>query len=140
MSTRFETARFHILNGPPSLFERVKFKMYGERMLKLHGAHFNERMIGRTIPDEVITKLQKFNEKEWNVVTAEVRCDTGKFVNSTWEIMIENKFYWITIGFGDVIQTIIQKDSSGLGYEYTREGSLYQFVSEVNGKLMLEVE
>lgn len=139
MSFKFKTRRFHILFGPPTLFERVRYKFQENRNLKLHGNHFNERLKQRLISNDMIERLQQFTQKEWNIVTAEVRCDTGKFVNSTWEITLDGANYWVTIGLGDVIQTIIIKDSSGLGYDYVKKGSLYNFVSEINRKMMEEV-
>lgn len=73
---------------------------------------------------------------EWSLVTAEVRNDKGKFVNSTWGKINESKKYWITIGFGDVIQTIVIKENKELGFEFIKEGELYEFVSKVNQRLM----
>jgi hypothetical protein len=29
--------------------------------------------------------------------------------------------YWITVGFGDIVQTIIRKDSGGIGYNFIKE-------------------
>ncbi|WP_059173322.1 hypothetical protein [Bacillus sp. FJAT-27445] len=138
MGVRFKTSRFHVHFGPVSLFERVLYKYQEPRTLMLHGGHFNKRKIQRNIPDYVIQSLLDFNPSEWKVVTAEVRNDTGKFVNSTWEKVIENQKYWITIGFGDVVQTIIKKESEGLGYDIIKEGHLFQLVSSVNEMLMKE--
>lgn len=71
------------------------------------------------------------------VVTAEVRNDKGKFVNSTWEYEIDSIRYWITVGFNDTVQTIIIKDSSGLN-NIVKDGQLYDFVDKVNKELMEE--
>jgi hypothetical protein len=93
-------------------------------------------MVEGDIPNNVIQFLLDFDSNKWNLVTSEVRKDTGKFVNATWEMVIDNNKYWVTIGFGDVIQTIIREDSEGLGYDIVKEGSLYEFVSMVNEQLM----
>ena len=77
------------------------------------------------------------NKNKWKVVTAEVRNDKGKFVNSTWEYEIDSIRYWITVGFNDTVQTIIIKDSSGLN-NIVKDGKLYDFVDKVNKELMEE--
>lgn len=138
MGVRFNTSRFHVHYGPTSLFERVKYKFQEPRTLKLHGKHFNERKKEREIHGNVIQTLLEFNPTHWRIVTTEVRNDTGKFVNATWEKVIDNQKYWVTIGFGDVIQTIIKKESEGLGYDIIKEGPFYQLVSKVNEELMKE--
>ncbi|QOR65104.1 hypothetical protein IM538_14830 [Cytobacillus suaedae] len=138
MAVRFKTSRFHVLYGPEALFERVKFKFQGEHSLKLHGKHYKDRVEQRSISKLVIEQLHTFNLDEWNLVTVEVRNDTGKFVNSTWERVIQKEKYWITIGFGDVVQTIVKKDSEGLGFDYIKSGPIFNFVSEVNQALMLD--
>ena len=61
------------------------------------------------LPSEIIQKLQNFNTREWRLVVGEVRVDTGKFVNSTWEYVCGNEKYWLTIGFGNVVETIVKK-------------------------------
>ncbi|WML46720.1 hypothetical protein RCG23_13810 [Neobacillus sp. PS3-34] len=136
MGVRFQTSRFHVEYGPHSLFERVKFKFLQPRTLKLNGKHYKQRKEERNIPSNIIDYLLDFNPAQWKLVTAEVRNDTGKFVNTTWEKMIFQHKYWVTIGFGDIVQTIIRKDSEGFGYDIIKEGTFYDFVSEVNDLLM----
>ncbi|WP_188206958.1 hypothetical protein [Alkalibacillus aidingensis] len=81
-----------------------------------------------------------FDPNEWKLVTVEVRNDKGKFINSTWEKTIDMEKYCITIGYGDAVQTIIKIDSDGLGFEFVKDGPIYQFVSEVNQELMKEIK
>lgn len=138
MGVRFKTSRFHAQCGPYYLFERIKYKFQNPRTLKLHGRHFNKRKVEREIPNEVIQSLLDFNPTQWKVVTSEVRNDTGKFVNATWEKVIDNHKYWVTIGFGDVVQTIIKKKSEGFSPNIIKGGSFYHFVSTVNERLMKE--
>lgn len=136
MTTRFQTERFHIDFGPSSLFERAHYKMEDARILKLHSKHFNERRVERSVPQDVMMQIKNFDPTKWFLKTIEVRADTGKFVNTTWEMVHNDTRYWITIGFGDVIQTIITKTSDGLGYPYVESGSLYELVKTVNENLM----
>lgn len=97
--------RFHVEFGPPSLFERVRFKMKDVTTLYMDGVHFQTRASERNIPDEVMSRLLQFDINEWRVVTASVRDDRGKFVDSTWEIVIDGVRYWVTIGMGTFIKT-----------------------------------
>ena len=130
-----ENVRFHVDFGPSSLFERVVFKMKDVHKLYMDGAHFNKRLSERNIPEYVIEKLKSFDCNEWTLKTAEVRKDRGKFVNSTWEVICCGNPYWVTIGVGNYITTIVLRDSSGMN-KCLRNGDYYDFVEAVNRKLM----
>ena len=72
------------------------------------------------------------------MVACEVRTDTGKFVNSTWETVFDGQRYWLTIGLGNVAEAIIRKsgeDKEGA----VKEGDLYDYVRAVNRGLMADV-
>lgn len=58
--------------GPPSLFERVRYKMRDVTTLYMDGVHFQTRASERNIPDEVMSRLLQFDINEWRVVTASV--------------------------------------------------------------------
>lgn len=137
MTTRFQKARFHINSGPKSLFDRIHFKMDSVNSLNLSAKHFIERCKGRIFPSEIIQKMQNFNIREWRLVVGEVRVDTGKFVNSTWEYTYGDEKYWLTIGFGNVAETIVKKESSGKD-KIISSGPIYDFVDAVNEKLMAD--
>ncbi|MBU5317592.1 hypothetical protein KQI30_15175 [Clostridium bornimense] len=132
---KFSKSRFHIEYGPISLFERVSFIMKDVTELKMNSNHFKARLQERNINAKVINELKQFNINEWKVVTAEVRNDKGKFINSTWEKVIDGVRYWVTIGFNDTIETIVIKNSSGKDKCIT-SGELYDYVSKVNKELM----
>ncbi|MDB8804803.1 hypothetical protein [Romboutsia sp. 1001216sp1] len=133
---KFEKSRFHIDFGPVSLFERVNFKMKDTHTLSFT-THCMNRCIERNIPKNIIEEIKKFNTQNWKLVTSEVRNDKGKFINSTWEKVIHEKKYWITIGFNDVVQTVVIKDGKGTD-KAIRNGELYNFVDKVNKELMLQ--
>ncbi len=137
MSTRFEKARFHIDFGPKSLFDRVSYKMKNVVKLNIDSIHYNERVAERKIPKEVMDRIAIFSVSDWRLVVCEVRIDKGKFVNSTWEIVVDGKKYWITIGFNNTVETIVQKNSSGTD-GITKTGELYDYVDKVNSELMSE--
>ena len=131
----YKRVRFHIEFGPTSLFERVKYKMRDVRKLYLNGTHFEERMTNRNIPENVVRKLEHFDINEWDLVTASVRSDRGKFVDSTWEVCVDDLRYWVTIGMGNYVRTIVVKDFSGVE-KCVRGGDFYEFVERVNRELM----
>lgn len=58
---------------------------------------------------------------------------------ATWEKRLGQDKYWITVGFGDVVQTIIKKESDGLGYNIIKDGPMYDIVLKVNQELMKQV-
>lgn len=134
----YDKARFHIAFGPPSLFERVRFKMKDVHKLFLHGTHYRKRVLERNVPPDVLDALLDFDADSWELKTAEVRVDRGKFVNSTWEKVIDGHHYQVTIGMGNYVKTIVDKTTSGMD-KCVRAGSLYEFVEQVNAELMREV-
>ena len=134
---KFKKVRFHEEFGPASLFERVRYKMKDVTQLYLDGEHFQKRASERDIPESVMQRLLNFDINEWKLVTASVRDDRGKFVDSTWEMTVEGVRYWITIGLGSFIITIVRKECSGVEH-CVRGGDYYDFVEQVNRKLMDE--
>lgn len=134
---RFTTSRFHRDYGPNSLFERVKFKMKDVDGLKLYTNHFHKRCKERYIAYEILKEIENFSIEKWELVTVEVRDDKGKFINSTWEKVIGGERYWVTIGFGSAVQTVVKKDSYGID-KIIKNGPLYDFVKQVNTDLMLQ--
>lgn len=137
MGVRFETARFHVSFGPDSLFRRVEYIMARAEGLSLAGNHFQRRWRERNIPTEVVRRIESFRQEDWQLVSCEVRVDKGKFVNSTWETVWNNQAYWITIGFGNLVQTVVAKDGSGLT-DIVKDGRLYDYVEQVNRELMAQ--
>ena len=133
----YKRVRFHIEFGPASLFERVQYKMKDVTKLYMDGTHFRKRLSERDIPDAVISKLQQFDSSVWTLKTASVREDRGKFVDSTWEVEIDGVRYWVTIGMGNYIRTIVVKETSGIE-KCIREGTYFDFVDQVNKDLMEE--
>ena len=131
MTTRFQKTRFHINSDLSSLFERIHYKMDTVCSLNLSVRHFIERCKERVLPHEIIQKMQNFNIHEWKLVVGEVRVDTGKFVNSTWEYAYENEKYWLTIGFGNVAETTVKKESDGKN-KVVVSGPVYDHVDAVN--------
>lgn len=131
--TRFEKARFHVETGPTALFDRVRFKMAGRRELRWHAAHLRERAAQRGAP---LQQLMTFDAERWELVTAEVRVDTGKFVNSTWAVTVDGARWLIVIGFGDTVETVIRTDKRGLGDDVLRSGPVFERVAQVSAELM----
>jgi hypothetical protein len=106
MGTRFTKARFHVETGPESLFDRVRFIMWGRCELLVHAGHLLERAYDCDAPLELI------RSGEWELMTAEVRADTGKFVNSAWRRTIGGVCWWVVIGLHDTLETVISAGGS----------------------------
>jgi len=79
----------------------------------------------------------EFDANTWELKTAEVRTDRGKFVNSTWEKIVDGHHYQVTIGMGNYVKTIVDRTTSGMD-KCVRTGELYDFVELVNAQLMAE--
>ena len=133
MGYRRRTARFHVETGPAPLFERVHFKMEGPRQLGLHGPHVQERALERGAP---LDRIRSFDSSDWELRTADVDVAKGKFVKSAWYRSMDGAGWWIVIGLGDVLMTVIDTDKFGLGPEVVRSGDLYRRVADVNAELM----
>lgn len=134
---RFQTARFHVLTGPPELFARVRFKMQDLRVLKTHARHVQNRSYEREAPLE---RLQHVDPNRWRLMTAEVRTDKGKFVNTAWSVEVDGHEWWVVIGFDATVKTVIRaaRGKLALGNDIVRAGDLYEFVARVNAQLMLD--
>jgi hypothetical protein len=137
VSTKLQTARFHVDAGPASLFERVRQVFAAPRRLKLHGAHFNGRAAERGAPRELI---EDFDPAAWELMTADVRTDTGKFVRTAWRRTVDRQTWWIAIGFHDTVQTVYPATpgKTGFGDDIVRAGPLWQMVDRVNRALLAE--
>lgn len=125
------------MNGPPELFERVRFKMQDVRVLRTHARHVQDRSYERDAP---LDRLQNFDPGRWRLMTAEVRTDKGKFVNSAWSVDIDRQEWWVVIGFDATMKTVIRatRGKLALGHDVVRSGELYEFVASVNAQLMLD--
>ena len=133
---RFQVKRFHVSAGPPVLFERIRFKMRDQRVLKTHADHVQDRAYERDAP---LGQLRDFNPDRWRLMTAEVRTDTGKFVSSAWAVDVDGQEWWVVIGFEATVKTVIKaaRGKLALGPDIVRSGDFYNFVESVNTALML---
>src|SRR5437899_12949198 len=127
---KFPMPRFHALSGPPELFERVRFKMQDVRVLKTHARHVEQRAYERDAP---LDQLRHFDPNHWRLMTAEVRTDKGKFVNTAWAVNVAGQEWWVVIGFDATMKTVIPtaRGKLAFGPEIVRSGELYDFVARV---------
>lgn len=130
----FELARFHHSTGPASLFERVRFVFRRPRELKLNATHFRERAELRTIP---VRLLENFDSSRWELMTVEVRTDTGKFVKTGWRGDLDGERWWLVLGYNDTVQTAFPSNKEGDGPDIVRGGKVHAFVANVNHELMV---
>ncbi len=127
-------ARFHVETGPPALFERVR-QVFAEPRALMHGTHYTERAHERAAPRSAI---KYFASTEWELMTAEVRTDTGKFVKTAWRREIGGQMWWSVIGFHDAVQTIhpASDEKTGLGQDIVCDGPVWDLVDSVNRQLL----
>src|SRR5438105_542580 len=104
MSPRNLTERFLTPSAPPSLVARVYEQMAGRRRLQVHAPHLQQRASERSAP---LVALQNFDISEWELVSIEVRSDTGKFVSTGWERLFDRIRWRVVIGYGDTVQTMM---------------------------------
>ncbi|MEU4088810.1 hypothetical protein [Streptomyces aureus] len=135
MSPRFETARFHVQSGPDSLFVRVRHILRDPVRLTARGGHVVERMRQREAPVEELLLL---DPRTWDLVSAEVRTDTGKWVKATWRVRADGRDWWVVVGLGNALVTVIDVDPwrRGRGPDIVADGPLYAKVDAVNAELM----
>jgi hypothetical protein len=144
-STKFERARFHVKTGPASLFERVMFIMSRVQAVRIDGPHFLKRVRERNIPCNVIEMVASFDVTCWELISAEVRIDKGKFVASAWGREYNGRYYIVIIGLGNLAETIYDtelpspKRYPGRLKNFIESPSeFYDFVANVNRELMNE--
>lgn len=137
MGAAVEKRRFHIDYGPAELFERVHDKMDGATGIRVHGKHFRRQAAAAKIPKEVMDRIPDFEAGDWELKCCEVRTDTGKFVSSTWETVYNGCRFWLTIGAGNVAETIARKKSGGKD-NFVTSGPLYDQAAAVNRGLLEE--
>ncbi|MFD4256306.1 hypothetical protein ACFWR9_01410 [Streptomyces sp. NPDC058534] len=77
-------------------------------------------------------------EVEDDVPPAEVRTDTGKLVASTWHVRVGTCDWWVVVGLGNALVTVIGVDPwrQEQGESNVTDGTLYAFVGGVNEHLM----
>lgn len=129
MSHQFETARFHDVTGPQSLFTRVRTVLNEPTELRIDPDHVEQRAEERSAP---LDQLKQFNPKTWELKTAEVRTDKGLFVNAAWACRVDDRDWWVVIGYNDTVVTVIETNKEGLGPDIVSEGELYDYVDQVN--------
>jgi hypothetical protein len=112
--------------------------MATRRELKLHATHFKLRAGERATP---AVELKDFDPRIWKLVSAEVRTDTGKFVNSAWDVNVSGRRWrvvigLVVIGLHDAVETAFTVNDARGPREVVRGGMLYDFVERVNRELM----
>lgn len=129
MSHQFQTARFHIRTGPDSLFERIHSVLNEPTELQIDPDHVQKRLEERSAPAD---KLKDFNPDEWELKTAEVRKDKCLFVNTAWSCTVDDRNWWVVIGYNDTIITVIETNKDGFGEQIVTSGELYDKVEKIN--------
>ncbi|MFE1260137.1 hypothetical protein ACFW5X_06400 [Streptomyces albogriseolus] len=71
-------------------------------------------------------------------MSAEVRTDAGKWVKSTWRVQADGRSWWVVVGLGNVLVTVIDVGPQRRGREQgiVTGGHVYAHVDAVNAALM----
>jgi hypothetical protein len=114
---------------------RVRHILREPVRLTARGDHVTERIGQRGAPVEELLCL---DPQSWELVSAEVRTDTGKWVKSTWRVRADGRDWWVVMGLGNVLVTVIDVDPwrRGRGQDVVLEGPLYAKADAVNAELM----
>lgn len=131
----YRKARFHIDSGPDTLFRRVHQKLDGHYLLPEPGHNMRKRMAERGVPLGVV---RDFDSEHWELMTAEVRVDRGKFVATGWRIPCDGSWLWVVIGMNQRIEKAMFKQGRGKSEHIVCDGELFEFVDEVNLELTEE--
>ncbi|MEU7395352.1 MULTISPECIES: hypothetical protein [Streptomyces] len=93
------------------------------------------RLGQRGAPLDTVTR---FDPGTWQLVSAEVRTDTGKWVKSTWRVRADGRSWWVVVGLGNALVTVIDVDPRrrGRGDGIVTGGHVYAHVDVVNAALM----
>lgn len=131
--------------GPMSLFNRVKFIMSKRNKININKPHFKARVKERCIPSVVLEMIEHFDSSKWDLISVEVRSDTGKFISSSWGRACNGCYYIVILGLGDIAETIyatkyfltkLAPRSNSQFEQYN--SSFYSFVQDVNQRLMVD--
>jgi hypothetical protein len=133
--SKLELVRFHVQDAPPSLVRRVLFKLAGTRPLKIHGAHFAQRLSER---GGRVEDVALFSPELWSLVTIEVRRDNGKFVKTAWERVIDDAHWRVVLGFNDTVLTLIRVNAERPLRPMLPSSRFWSFVECVNADLMAQ--
>ncbi len=102
--------------------------------MELHATHFKLRSGERAAPD---SELKNFDPSVWALVSAEVRTDTGKSVNSAWKVNVGGRRWRVIIGLQVTVETaFVVTHERSLGGTIIRSGLLYRYVDKVNHELL----
>lgn len=137
MEARLYSSNFHVDYGPESLFERIGVIFQEEKKLRIQGKHTKNRITNTYISTKILRDIEIFDPCQWRIVETEVRNDTGKLVNTTWEKEIEDEKIRIIIGFRDTVKSIeIDKEFKLFQKPIVKDGYVYNHVDRMNLKML----
>ena len=131
-------ARFAVTAGPAALFKRVRLVVRPETDYFDRAVHVRHLVPWDNIPTvDTVDAFLEDDQSTWNLVGAEVRTDTGKFIRSHWNIRYRGDWCRLVLdGRGDVYTLKrIATPLEPLRHAVTG-GPVWDFVSRVNQALM----
>ena len=140
-------ARFSVTAGPATLFKRVRLVVSpGTSVVLLEHDYYDRAVRFRPAlkrksfcAEEEVYKILSYDYPlEWNLVGAEVRTDTGRFIRSHWNIRHAGKWYRLVLdGRGNIYNLKHQPDPTSAPFRHiVIDGPAWDYVSRVNLALM----
>lgn len=133
-------ARFSVTAGPATLFKRVRLVVSPEQDYYDRAVTFRPALKRKNFfAEEEVYKILSYDYPlEWNLVGAEVRTDTGRFIRSHWNIRHAGKWYRLVLdGRGNIYNLKYLSDPTSAPFRHiVTGGPVWDYVSRVNLALM----
>ena len=146
-SSKFERAFFYVNpnhpdSGPGSLYKRVRQVFSTPRLLGIKPERLAKLAKTWPMTPEEMEQVIHFYPEEWTLYAVEVRCDTGKFICTTWHRWIGDKCFFVDIGYGECVDRLRWArsdyiDDIGWWCDNGRT-ELVEFVESVNAALLAD--
>lgn len=132
-------ARFSVSAGPAALFKRVRLVVRPETNYFDRAVHVRHLHPWNNIPTvDTVDAFMEDDISSWNLVGAEVRTDTGRFIRSHWNVRYRGDWCRLVLDrHGDV--HALRKIANPLTPPFdgaTTGGPVWDFVTRVNQALM----
>jgi len=103
------------------------------KKLSFRSAQVRQQLADWGVP---VDQLEGLDLTAGQLVAADVRTDTGRFVRSIWGHEVAGQRWWVVIGFGDTVEQVRSSVEGSAEAGTVTEGKLYRRVQQVNGALM----
>ncbi len=129
-------------SGPVSLYKRVRQVFSTPRLLGIKPERLAKLAKTWPMTPEEMDQVIHFYPEEWTLYEVRVRCDTGKFICTTWNRWIGEKCFFVDIGYGEKVERLRWARSDYIDDLWlwcdNNDTALVEFVESVNATLLAE--